>query len=1435
MSSRVKTGQRSLYGSEMNQQKLKSEKQQPFSDLLRINRRTLHTEDLNMKKRVLSILLTLVMLIGMMPLAAIPAFAEGDTVSYLDEYGRTQSRAAADVTEITEGKEYGAGWYILKGNFTGEDSLSQITFTGETHLILADGADVTVFGGILLSNMDASLTIYAQPVDKGTGKLTVQDVPDDCAGIGAGRNNGCGNITINGGTVTATGGRDGAGIGGGQRSTCGNITINGGVVTATGGDGGTGIGVGFAETCGDIVITNGTVIANGSSNCAGIGSSFNGNCSGITITGGVIKATKGSDAKQHIGRGRNPVAVNVSVSDGLFDSGEDGSCRCINCMYWDAVPYCESPDKTKAYSLKEYFQSKSDGKYYFAVPFTPSNCIGDEAKLNEWLSAGGGGYTALHEFGEWETLVEATCTTPGLRKHICNDCGYSVEETVPATGHSFGDWVKTHDASEGSAGRYERECTVCHAKKEEKFFSVPYIRYGLDGYASIKAHRETVETTQTITSDSLSLETGWYVVPGTVRISERLSLSGDVKIILMDGAELTVHGGIGLSDGDTNLTIYAQSTGDNMGKLTVDSVPESCAGIGSNNGGSCGTIIIHGGNLTVLGGNEGAGIGSGNSGSHSAIGIWGGKLSVTGGRHGAGIGSGNSGTCENRSTSDLPVQSPLIYIYGGSVTAYGGYGAAGIGTGYDGSCTTINIRGGSVTAYGGEGGAGIGAGDYGFLSNYASITVEGYGTITATGGYGGAGIGGGEGSSVDSIKIDDSGEYGNAVVTATGGYGGAGIGGGLSSELRDGIVINGGIVTAAGGLHAAGIGLGYSGSGGETPGNDRRILINNRAYVKAERSSYEADYIGNGGSCHFKLRFEPGYGATYLGKYNAGYVNYEPFIDPDTHCVNAGYGTYFKDCQSEKYYSALPFTAETLISDLDQWKSEGNPGYIAPMGHSDENLDGNCDRCGTTIYERIVAVQQTCTEAGHAVYFENHLNDLYYTDISCTDNFLIGDEDALAAWLTEGGAGYIAPLGHKDDNADKLCDHCGAYFYYEFSAGKMTEEYHAATEIESSTSTLADGWYIVKGNVEIPGSLSVSGDVHLILADDATLTVKKGVLLTEGNSLTIYVQSFENHMGSLVATGNSVEHIAYSAGIGGYVDIEKDQRFSSGRLTVNGGNITATGADTSAGIGGSEWTDCSEVTINAGTVTATGGNGGAGIGGGLDGSLRKLTVNGGTVTARGGYGSAGIGGGLGGDGGQVQINGGTVKLYGGEESAAFGKAYYGDGSAATVRIGGAMEAYEIIDRPLSYDPSRTKEVLGDQLTVNADGTLAVGTCLKAIVWPITPNDGPVTPVDPIEHLHLGIPAPGLEPTKNSAGHKEYYQCSQCGKNFEDERCTVEITDLDAWKAKGGSGYLAPLSDKDDPTAPKTGDNSNIALWMTLFVLSSTVLCCCGIIGRKNEQ
>ncbi|MBR6454218.1 MAG: InlB B-repeat-containing protein [Fibrobacter sp.] len=139
---------------------------------------------------------------------------------------------------------------------------------------------------------------------------------EDAAGIGGARSGSVGNITISGGTITATGGPDAPGIGAGSRGTVGNITISGGTITATGGEDAAGIGGGYRGTSGTVTINGGTITATGGEYAAGIGGGYRGTSGTVTINGGTITATGGEWAAG-IGGGAEGVVDNITITDNV--------------------------------------------------------------------------------------------------------------------------------------------------------------------------------------------------------------------------------------------------------------------------------------------------------------------------------------------------------------------------------------------------------------------------------------------------------------------------------------------------------------------------------------------------------------------------------------------------------------------------------------------------------------------------------------------------------------------------------------------------------------------------------------------------------------------------------------------------------------------------------------------------------------------------------------------------------------------------------------------------------------------------------------------------------------------------------------------------------------------------------------------------------------
>ncbi len=241
------------------------------------------------------------------------------------------------------------------------------TLSSNVKISIADGATVT-FDGVTINgtnndsyqwagitcNGDATIILNGEntvngfqqdypgisvPVDKtltinGTGSLNASSYGYGC-GIGGRSFTQCGNITINGGTITATGGDGCAGIGGSRDGTCGNINITGGNVTASGGNGAAGIGGGYNDsegyksTCGNISIIGGTLIARGGNASAGIGGGYQGDCGNITIANTVTQVTasttNGSATARCIGK-RN-------------DNGTCGTLTIGGTVYWDGSDY----------------------------------------------------------------------------------------------------------------------------------------------------------------------------------------------------------------------------------------------------------------------------------------------------------------------------------------------------------------------------------------------------------------------------------------------------------------------------------------------------------------------------------------------------------------------------------------------------------------------------------------------------------------------------------------------------------------------------------------------------------------------------------------------------------------------------------------------------------------------------------------------------------------------------------------------------------------------------------------------------------------------------------------------------------------------------------------------------------------------------------------
>ncbi len=102
-----------------------------------------------------------------------------------------------------------------------------------------------------------------------------------------------------------------------------------------------------------------------------------------------------------------------------------------------------------------------------------------------------------------------------------------------------------------------------------------------------------------------------------------------------------------------------------------------------------------------------------------------------------------------------------------------------------------------------------------------------------------------------------------------------------------------------------------------------------------------------------------------------------------------------------------------------------------------------------------------------------------------------------------------------------------------------------------------------------------------------------------------------------------------------------------------------------------------------------------------------------------------------------------------------------------------------------------------------------------------------------EHTHSTTLVKGKAPSCTAAGEKDYYKCD-CGKYFEDEAATKEITDVNTWKVLEATGHKDADKDGNCDTckAVQTSDSSFTALWITVLTLSAMGICVTFVYNKK---
>lgn len=108
------------------------------------------------------------------------------------------------------------------------------------------------------------------------------------------------------------------------------------------------------------------------------------------------------------------------------------------------------------------------------------------------LCASSVGCSHAHEVTKWKIVREATCTTEGLRRGACLECGEVIEESIPVNpeNHDYGEWTitKLPTSSRDGAGLAEK---ICRENAEHKIsVTLPRLTQNGAGYESYEVTKQ---------------------------------------------------------------------------------------------------------------------------------------------------------------------------------------------------------------------------------------------------------------------------------------------------------------------------------------------------------------------------------------------------------------------------------------------------------------------------------------------------------------------------------------------------------------------------------------------------------------------------------------------------------------------------------------------------------------------------------------------------------------------------------------------------------------------------------------------------------------------------------------------------------------------------------------------------------------------------------
>ncbi len=558
-------------------------------------------------------------------------------------------------------------------------------------------------------------------------------------------NNITGNITINGGTVTAKGGLGCSAIGGGSHGTVKSVTIMGGRVTANASSYGNAIGCGYNNTtsgsltCPDIIIKGGSITANGDIGYGGTTSISQTIGGSVTIDDEATVSCSGTINPSTTNYERR--AFNITVYDASLTASVENANIFLPGGKKIVGNIAVSQPGIGTVSAKVLYKpSHLSLSGSVIVDYGTKTWSSDEniSLSNETNNLTVGEYCYAFSGKIYDKRVSTGHNSANMTLGLSAPTSFSFTPEISGTSEkvgtaSFSGYIISASSelageqmlsiTDNGSNKYQKGITfpavTAHKSDLSVIMTDPSVAIAPVKYIDANGIEQTVDAQRYSSSVELLTEGTWYV-DEEITVANRLSVAGTVNLILCNGCKLIADKGITVGN-DNTLNIYGQQG--NSGKLIANGQNNTgngdfYTGIGGcivyvyNNAKTnipCGTIGIYGGDVTAYGGKASAGIGGEyNRAWRGTVNIGGGIVYAKGGARnsaydaGAGIGGGENGCLAT------------VNITGGTIHAESGddpyWGAAGIGGGQNGDAGNINISGGVITAIGRSGGRGIGPG-----------------------------------------------------------------------------------------------------------------------------------------------------------------------------------------------------------------------------------------------------------------------------------------------------------------------------------------------------------------------------------------------------------------------------------------------------------------------------------------------------------------------------------------------------------------------------------------------------------------------------------------------------------------------------------------------------------------------------------------------------